>query len=122
MGSSSERTLSFSGAADAAFAEAQRALAAIGAKATSANMTAGTLTATKGESFVSRGETLTVRIERLDGGCAIHVRSDSPDDIDWGRNTGNVTQFEQALTGSSAVRGTGAQTVDPSALSAPFGG
>lgn len=118
MGSSNEKTLSYSGTPEAAFAAAERALIAIGAKVTLADPAGGKITATKGETFVSRGEVITLHVERLADGCALHLRSASQDDIDWGRNAGNIAQFEQVLTGGAAMRG----DVAPASPSLPAAG
>src|SRR5581483_9847450 len=103
MGSSSEKTLSYSGTPADAFAAAEQALTAIGAKVMATDPVAGSLTATKGESFVSRGESITVRVEQVGDGCALHLRSESQEEIDWGRNAANIAQFEQMLTGGSTA-------------------
>lgn len=100
MGASSRQSLSLDLSPGAAFDAAERALVVVGGRISTSDRAAGTITAVRNETFVSRGETVTVRIEpAADGGCIVHIVSETVSELDWGRNAANVAHIAQALTG-----------------------
>jgi hypothetical protein len=77
------------------------ALTNMGAKIKSADQTSGVLTASRGASLSSWGETITISPYRTPRGCSLKIKSECslPTQIfDWGKNSENINRFAIELS------------------------
>lgn len=123
MGARKDRTLTLEHPPASVGAAVERALVAMGAQLQGRSPDGSTFSARTGASLRSFGEQMTVVVQPASPtGCRLTVSSEAGQLIDWGKNSRNLQDFEQALMQALAAGVPLMETFPPPATGVPARG